>query len=151
VSEPEHGPGETGAVRGGSTLTMATRALQDQPEPGWPEIADRLGRRLRSVSRPGRPLTVHRDGAASLRVDRRVVVDAVRRAIDPVPACRPVAVTVATEQDRVSSVQVEVWARYGSDVHQVAAAARAAVAAVLIGVLGAPCPVHVAVVDVEAD
>ncbi|WP_380169233.1 hypothetical protein [Jannaschia sp. R86511] len=136
---------------GADALARATRALQGEPEPGWPDLADRVTRRLRTVSRPGRPLTMATSDAGTLRVDQRVVVDLVRRAVTAVPACRPLDVAVAVEDQAVSSLRVQVAARYGAPVPAVAAAAREATAASLVELLGRRCPVDVDVVDVDLD
>lgn len=100
------------------------------------------------------------DDSGVVRVDQRVVVDAVRRALSRVRDCRPVGVAVGTGgavagaagaagAGVASSVRVEVWVRYGADVREVAAQARVAVADVTADVLGMTLPVDVAVVDVE--
>lgn len=130
-------------------LARATRALRDEPDPGWPELAEQVSRRLRTVSRPGRPLTLQASATGTLRVDQRVVVDTVRRAAAQVPGCRPVGVDVETDAQQVARVRLEVWASYGSDVVAVAEAARVAVSDSLLEVLARVCPVDVAVVDVE--
>ncbi|MGJ7440740.1 hypothetical protein [Aquipuribacter sp. MA13-13] len=141
MSEPE----------GTSALARATRALQDEPEPGWPDLAERVSRRLRSVSRPGRPLVVQVGDAGTLRVDQRVLVDTVRRAVARVPGCRPVGVDVRSQEQEVTSLRVQVWARYGSDVRAVATDARAVAVGSLQDVLARPVPVDVDVVDVDVD
>jgi hypothetical protein len=134
---------------GADALARATRALQDEPEPGWGEVADRLRDRLRSVSRPGRPLVLRDDDAGVLRVDERVVVDAVRRALVALPGCRPVGVDVVADDGLVARVGIQVWVDYGLDVRRVAESARAVAADVVLAVLGHACPVDVDVVDVE--
>lgn len=145
---PGHGS-PAGSRSGSEALARATLALQEESEPGWSDVADRVTDRLRGVSRPGRPLLVREDDAGVVRVDQRVVVDATRRALAEVPACRPVGVTVHTEAGVATSVRVQVWAGYGVDVRQVAAAVRAATVSVLTDVLGVTLPVDVDVVDVE--
>ncbi len=135
--------------RSTDALARATRALREEPEPGWRDVMQRVSRTVREVSRPGRPLLVDESSAGELSVDQRVVVDVVRRALERVPGCRPVGVAVASSGRAVTSLQVEVWARYGDDVVAVAAAARSAVTGSLADVLGRACPVDVVVVDVE--
>ncbi len=159
--------------RGPSALQRATVALQGEPAPGWSDVADRVTRRVRALSRPGRPLTVRDDDAGVVRVDQRVLVDAVRRALARVRDCRPVGVAVGTGAavtgavavagaagagvatagaagaGVATSVRVEVWVRYGADVREVAAQARVAVTSATADVLGTALPVDVAVVDVE--
>gem|GEM_PF-4895174 len=135
--------------RPSDALARATRALQDEPEPGWPHVMQRVSRSLRQVSRPGRPLLVGDSADGMLSVDERVVVDVVRRRVDRVPGCRPVGVDVGATDQVVTSLRLEVWVRYGEDVVAVAAAARSAAAGSLAEVLGHECPVDVVVVDVE--
>ena len=139
----------TTADGGPDALARATRALQEQDEPGWSEVSDRVRRRLRTVSRPGRPLMVHDSGAGTIRVDERVVVDTVRRAVAQVPGCRPVAVAAHADVQVLASLRLAVWASYGTDVRAVAAAARGAAAGAVVEVLGRGCPVDVAVVDID--
>ncbi len=134
---------------GEGALARATRAMQAEPEPGWPDLAERVSRRLRTVSRPGRPLTLQVGDAGTLRVDQRVVVDTVRRAVAQVPGCRPVGVDVRAQEQQVTSLRLQVWAGYGRDVRAVAAAARAAAVDSLQDVLARRVPVDVDVVDVE--
>lgn len=146
---PDEGPGA-------ATMARALRALQEQhatepDERGWAEVAGRLGSRLSQVSRPGRPLLVREDGAGAVRVDQRVLVDAVRRAVRTVPGARPVGVQVEAVDAVVQGVGVEVWVRYGVDARSTATAVREVTAAVLVDVLDVECPVDVAVVDLEVD
>lgn len=136
---------------GEGVLARATRAMQDEPEPGWPDLAERVSRRLRTVSRPGRPLTVQVDDAGTLRVDQRVLVDVVRRAVAGVPGCRPVGVEVRALEQQVTSLRLQVWAGYGLDVRAVADDARTAAVGSLRDVLVGRVPVDVDVVDVDVD
>ena len=133
---------------GSDALARATRALREAPEPGWGDVAHRLRTRLRTVSRPGRPLTVREDRAGVVQVDTRVVVDAVRRAVAPLPSTRPVAVVVVAAGTRAMSVRVDVAVRFGSDAHAAADAVRDRTRGVLQTLLGGPRPVDVMVVDV---
>ena len=135
-------------VPGPDALARATRALREAPEPGWGDVADRVRTRLRTVSRPGRPLTVREDRAGVVQVDTRVVVDAVRRAVTSLPGTRPVAVDVVAAGTRAVSVRIEVAVRFGSDVHAAADAVRDRTREVVKTLLGAPRPVDVMVVDV---
>ena len=135
---------------GPDALARATRALREAPEPGWGDVADRVRTRLRTVSRPGRPLTVREDRAGVVQVDTRVVVDAVRRAVASLPGTRPVAVAVVAAGTRAVSVRIEVAVRFGCDVHAAADAVRDRTREVLQTLLGAPRPVDVTVVDVTA-
>lgn len=137
-------------------LALATQALREQPEPGWPGVADAVVRRVREVGRTSRPLVVHDQPEVDeavhggLRVAEHVVTDALRRALREVPRCRPVGVRLDVVDGRVGAAHVEVAVAYGSDVRAVAATARSAVATVLPAVVGpvAALPVEVAVVDV---
>jgi len=133
---------------GADALTRATRALREAPEPGWGDVADRLRTRLRTLSRPGRPLTVREDEAGVVQVDTRVVVDAVRRAVGALPGTRPVAVVVAAEGTRAVSARVDVAIRFGTDAHASADAVRERTREVLRTVLGVAHPVDVTVADV---
>ena len=144
VSEPAPGAGS-------DALDRATRALREAPEPGWGDVADRLRTRLRTVSRPGRPLTVREDRAGVVQVDTRVVVDAVRRAVASLPGTRPVAVVVVAAGTRATSVRVDVAVRFGADAHAAADAVRDRTREVLQTLLDAPRPVDVTVVDVVPD
>ncbi|MFC3689817.1 hypothetical protein [Aquipuribacter hungaricus] len=148
-SVPRRLPAAPGASpTGGETLARATQELRDLPEPGWVEVADRLRSRLRSVSRPGRPLTVGEDEAGRLQVDTRVVVDAVRRAVAALPGTRPTGVAVVADGTSARSVEVDVELVYGGDVRAAAETVRAATVDVLQDLLGVTLPVDVEVVDV---
>lgn len=147
--EPPRPAERLGSTDASDALARATRALQGEDEPGWPHLAERVSRRLRTVSRPGRSLTVQVGEAGTLRVDQRVVVDTVRRAVSQVPGCRPVDVTVLADEQVVTALRVHVWVTYGTDVVSVAAVARAAAAGSLEEVLGRLCPVDVDVVGVD--
>ena len=144
-------PGPATAGAGADALSRATRALRDAPETGWGDIADRLRTRLRTLSRPGRPLTVREDEAGVVQVDTRVVVDAVRRAVGALPGTRPLAVVVVVEGTRARSVRVDVAIRFGADAHASADAVRERVREVLRAVLGVAHPVDVTVADVIPD
>lgn len=134
----------------GSALSRATSAMREQPDDAWPGLADDLLRRLRSVTRPGRTVLVDTAGHGDLRINDRVLVDALRRAITRVDGCRVVDIRTVVQRELLDEVLLAIAVEYGRDVRVVADRARGVTAATLHDLGTAACPVQVAVVDVIA-
>lgn len=116
-------------------LARATRlARADTADgPDWQETAGGVMRRVRSTVRPGRPVRLPPtdDRGSVTRVNERVVVTALRRAVAALDGVAPVDVRLDLTAEVCTTVHVELAARYGEDLHVAGERCRRAVRTVL--------------------
>ena len=93
-----------------------TRAEPVDP-PGWEDVAGSVMRRVRATVRPGRRIQVALPdaGGGATYVSDRVLVAALRSALGDLDGLAPSRIRVEVADDRCTAVEVELVARYGTD------------------------------------
>jgi hypothetical protein len=133
---------------------------QDVPAE-WPALSTSIRDRVRGLTAPAQPVLVraadgspvHDRSGSRTFVSSRVLLAAVRLALQSEPTHAPSGIAIEIEDDELVGVEVAVVATYGLDLVELGAAVRARVAAVLDDLVGPPAPgagrpVDVTVVDV---
>lgn len=139
--------------RGALDLAAATSQLRERPTDLPVEVASRVLLRALAVPRPAQLVRASGEHAF-LRVSTVVLTDLVRRRLDTGLADGAVRrIRFSTSRDeRLEGVAVDLVARYGTDLRQLAAATHDLVGDVLRDALGegvgGAAPVHVHVSDV---
>lgn len=137
-------------------LARAASELREHEEPGWSAASRSVLRAVRGATRRSVPLEAAwpsgADGADRLLVSDLVVVRLVAAALRAVDGVAPGRVVLAVRDRRCEGAEVQVVARYGTDLAAAARQVRAVVVAVLddvLGPVGAGAPARA--VDVVVD
>ncbi len=143
---------------GPDPLERAVELARSKPvdPPGWEDVAGSVMRRVRATVRPGRRVQVALPdaGGGATYVSDRVVVSALRSALTDLDGLPPSGIRVEVADDRCTAVEVELVARYGTDLQLLGERCREIVTGVLRGLLLAAADaveVSVVVVDVTLD
>ncbi|MGI8578678.1 MAG: hypothetical protein ACR2KG_12380 [Nocardioidaceae bacterium] len=131
-------------------VARAAVAIREEPQPGWVDITSTVLTKVRAATRHSWPVRAAFGDAArgdsavgcgsggrdSLHIADQVVVNAIRIALDPVPYCTPIAISLALDADICHGASVEVVSAYARDLIAVGDDVRAATGAALLRVLG---------------
>ena len=139
---------------GPDPLERAVELARSEPvdPPGWEDVAGSVMRSVRATVRPGRRIGVPLpdDGGGATYVSDRVVVSALRSALGDLDGLAPSRIRVEVADDRCTAVEVELAARYGTDLLLLGDRCQQIVTRVLRGLLlGAADAVEVSVVVVD--
>ena len=105
---------------GPDPLERAAELARSEPvdSPDWEDVAGSVMRRVRGTVRPGRRgpgAAAGRPRGGTTYVSDRVVVSALRSALADLDGLAPSRIRVDVADDRCTAVEVELVARYGTD------------------------------------
>lgn len=139
-------------------LERATQALRRHTDQGWTLVRENVLLKALSAFRPSAPVrgrTATPAGTADYFVTADVLVAALRDVTSSVPGAVPLVITCSTDDDdRLSTVTLEILAAFDEPLLPLAAAVRRAVAAHLSTLLGELAPpaeavdIDIAITDV---
>lgn len=133
--------------------TRAARVLRALPEPGWRAIHDDVIAAVRSVQRGGWPLRVRdpRPGSepGMLRVSDLAVSSALSRALAGDEDFAVLGIEVASEDEVLQLISVQLSCRYLSALSSVVERVRRTAESVLDDAVGSIPPIDISVVDIH--
>ncbi len=121
-------------------LNRAGSILRELAEPGWDRIADAVIDAVRATPRGGFPLFATDPDESSVKgsisVSDLVLRGVLARAVRLEQLCAPSGIDIAAEGAELKRIRIELTARYGSELREVAEQVRLVAIAVVEDLLG---------------
>lgn len=121
-------------------LNRAGAILRELAEPGWDRIADAVIEAVRATPRGGSPLFATDPDDSRVRgtisVSDLVLRAVLARAVRLEQICAPSVIDIAAEGAELKRIRIELTARYGSELRQVAEQVRLVAMSVVEDLLG---------------